>query len=144
MVLKDEWFSTMAETEDGQPMFISGRDCLDEFRLSGKLKERVEIYWSYKPAFKNLPSDSEGELMEEATLALRKAVEKDKLAILTGIYTGNGERTLVFYCRKSSVFGERLNEAWKNFPQLPITIYVGNDPEWAEYMEMYEVKPYGE
>ena len=144
MVLTDKWFSTMAEADNEMPIFVSGRDNIDEFRLSGKFKERVEIYWEYESAHNGMPSDAEGELMEQVIDALRKAVEKDKLAILTGIYTGNNERTLVFYTRTSRVFGERLNEALIPFPQLPITLYVEIDPEWNEYQELCEIKPFAE
>ena len=144
MKLTDNWFSTMAESYNGMPIFVSGRDDIDEFRLSGKFKERVEIYWKYESAHNGMPSDAESELMEQAIDALRKAVEKDKLAILTGIYTGNNERTLVFYARTSRVFGERLNEALAELPQLPITLYVEIDPDWNEYQELCEIKPFAE
>lgn len=134
----------MAEADNEMPIFVSGRDDLDEFRLSGKFKERVEIYWKYDSSHNGMPSDTEGELMEKVVDALRNAVEKDKLAILTGIYTGNNERTMVFYTRTSRIFGERLNEALANLPQLPITLYVEIDPEWNEYLEMCEIKPFAE
>ena len=142
MKLTDNWFSTMAEADNGMPIFITGRDDMDEFRLSGKFKERVEIYWKYDSHHNGMPSDADGELMEQVVEALRPAVEKDKLAILTGMYTGTGERTLVFYARTSRVFGERLNEALAPFPQLPITLYVENDPDWNEYQEMSEIKQF--
>jgi hypothetical protein len=142
MKLTDNWFSTMAETDNEMPIFISGRDELDEFRLSQKFKERVEIYWQYESTHNGMPSDNDAELMEKVIDALRKAVEKDKLAILTGMYTGNNERTLVFYTRTSRVFGERLNEALAEFPQLPITLYVENDLNWDEYQEMCDIKPF--
>lgn len=138
MKLTDNWFSTMAIADNELPIFISGREDLDEFRLSGKFKERVEIYWKYDSNHNGMPSDAEGELMEQVIDSLRNAVEKDKLAILTGIYTGNNERTLVFYTRTSRVFGERLNDALTEFPQLPITLYVEIDPEWNEQQELYQ------
>ena len=128
----------MAIADNELPIFISGREDLDEFRLSGKFKERVEIYWKYDSNHNGMPSDAEGELMEQVINSLRNAVEKDKLAILTGIYTGNNERTLVFYTRTSRVFGERLNDALAEFPQLPITLYVEIDPEWNEQQELYQ------
>jgi hypothetical protein len=128
----------MAIADNELPIFISGREDLDEFRLSGKFKERVEIYWKYDSNHNGMPSDAEGELMEQVIDSLRNAVEKDKLAILTGIYTGNNERTLVFYTRTSRVFGERLNDALAEFPQLPITLYVEIDPEWNEQQELYQ------
>lgn len=140
MKLSDNWFSTMAEDDNNMPIFITGRDDIDEFRQSGKFKERIEIYWKYQSSHNGMPSDADGELMEQVVEALRKAVEKDKLAILTGMYTGNNERTMVFYARTSQVFGQRLNEALASFPLLPITLYVEKDSDWNEYLEMSEIK----
>ena len=144
MVLTDKWFSGMALNDAEQPVFITGRDDIEEFRNCGKLKERVEIYWKYEASANGMPTEKEADLMNKAQEALRTVVEKDKLAILTGVYTGNNERTMVFYARTANVFGERLNDALKNFPLLPITIYVEKDPEWNEYAEMLEIRPYAE
>ena len=71
---------------------------------------------------------------------LQKAMEKDKLSIMTGIYTGGGEKVWVFYTRTVRVFGERLNEALASFELLPISIYTEVDTEWEEYKDMYEMK----
>ena len=144
MVLTDKWFSGMALNDAEQPVFITGRDDIEEFRNCGKLKERVEIYWKYEASANGMPTEKEADLMNKAQEALRTVVEKDKFAILTGVYTGNNERTMVFYARTAKVFGERLNDALKNFPLLPITIYVEKDPEWNEYAEMLEIRPYAE
>ena len=77
--------------------------------------------------------------LEAVEEALRKAMEKkDKLAILTGVYTGGGEKVWVFYTRTVRVFGERLNEALAPFELLPISIYTEMDPDWEEYKDMYE------
>ena len=60
-------------------------------------KERVEITWKYEGDGRGLPSDDLGEKMEAVEEALRKAMEKkDKLAILTGVYTGGGEKVWCF------------------------------------------------
>lgn len=144
MILKDNWFSAAAEADNGAPIFINGRLDLEAFKNSGKFNERVEIYWHYEKGFNEMPHDEEGLRMEEVLECLKKAMEKDKLAILTGIYTGNGERTLVFYTRTSHVFGERLNEALAPFELLPIELYVEIDKDWNEYNEMLEAQEYGE
>lgn len=144
MILKDNWFSAAAESDNGAPIFINGRLDLEAFKNSGKFNERVEIYWHYEKGFNEMPHDEEGQRMEEVLECLKKAMEKDKLAILTGIYTGNGERTLVFYTRTSRVFGERLNEALAPFELLPLELYVEIDKDWNEYNEMLEAQEYGE
>lgn len=144
MILTDKWFSSLGETDNGNPIFITGRDDIDQFRLSGKLKERVEIYWQYPPGHNAMPSDADGKLMDEVQTVLRRTMERDKLAILTGVYVGDGERTMVFYTRTSRVFGERLNQALAPYPTLPIQLYVEIDPEWNEYLEMCEIRPFAE
>lgn len=145
MKFSDNWFSATAQADNGNLIFVTGRDDLNETRLSGKYNERVEIYWHYTAADNGMPVDAEGELLETVLEALRKAMEpKDHLAVLTGIYTGNGERTLVFYTRNGRAFGERLNEALAEFPQLPIELYVEKDAEWNEYQEMYEIKSFAD
>ena len=81
MKLSDKWFTALSENDNGDFVAIYGRDELTEFMQSGKLKERVEITWKYIPAEQGMPSDAEAERMEAVEVALRKAMEKDKLAI---------------------------------------------------------------
>ncbi len=140
MKLSDKWFTALSENEKGDLITIYGREELEEFVTSGKFKERVEVTWKYTPDTKGLPSDNEAELMENVEIALRKVMEKDKLAILSSVYTGGGERIWVFYTRTSRVFGEKLNDALKDFELLPISLYVEIDPEWEEYKDMYGMK----
>lgn len=140
MRLSKEWFTALSENENGQIVYVSGRDELSEFVKSGKFKERVEISWKYEGDNKGMPSEELAGLMEQVQEALSKAVEKDKLAILTGVYTGGNEKIWVFYTRTVRVFGERLNEALAGFELLPIEIYTEVDPEWEEYLDMYEMK----
>ena len=136
MKLSDNWFTTVTESDNGAVMFVGGRDEVDAFMESGKLRERVEITWPYESDAQGMPTEEESMRMEAPQEALRKAMEKDKLAILTGVYTGDGARTWVFYTRNIPAFGERLNQALAPFEQLPITIYTEKDAEWNEYREM--------
>ncbi len=137
MKLTDEWFTAIAESEtNNRTIFISGRCHIDEFKESGKFPFRVEVTWHYSPDAKGMPDEKNAELMENVLIALKKAMEKDKLAILTGIYTGDDERNMIFYTRNVAAFGNKLNEALTPFEKLPISIYTENDPEWNEYAEM--------
>lgn len=141
MILTNDWFTALSQNEEGQIITISGRDNLDDFVQSGKYKERVEITWKYTPDEKGMPSETIGEQMETVEETLRKAMEKkDKLAILTSVYTGGGEKIWVFYTRTVRVFGERLNEALASFELLPISIYTEIDSDWEEYKDMLEMK----
>ena len=137
MKLTDEWFTAIAESEtNNRTIFISGRCHIDEFKESGKFPFRVEVTWHYSPDAKGMPDEKSAELMENVLIALKKAMEKDKLAILTGIYTGDDERNMIFYTRNVAAFGNKLNEALTAFEKLPISIYTDNDPEWKKSAEM--------
>ena len=140
MRLSKEWFTALSEDEKGQLVTVCGREELTEFVKSGKFKERVEISWKFEGDEKGMPSDELAEKMESVQEAMAKAMGKDKLAILTGVYTGGGEKTWIFYTRTVRVFGDRLNEALESFELLPIEIYTEVDPEWDEYLDMYEMK----
>ncbi|MEG1749797.1 MAG: DUF695 domain-containing protein [Tannerellaceae bacterium] len=140
MKLSNEWFTALSEDEEGRMITVSGRDELNEFIESGKFKERAEITWKYEGDAKGMPSEALAEQIETVQEALQKSMEKDKLSILTGVYTGAGEKVWVFYTRTVRVFGERLNEALAPFELLPISIYTEVDPEWEEYTDMYEMK----
>lgn len=140
MKLTDVWFTALSEAENGNMVFINGRDQIMDFIKSGKFKERAEIYWKYDGDTKGMPKVETAKLMEDVQIALQKAMEKDKLAILTGVYTGDNERTLIFITRNIPAFGDRLNEALASFELLPITIYTEKDPENEEYLDMYQMK----
>ena len=85
-----------------------------------------------------MPDAVTSTLMEQVQDALQSTFIKDPVAVLTGIYTGAGERNWVFYTLSTHIFGRKLNESLAQFDMLPITIYTENDPEWAEYDEMKE------
>lgn len=140
MKLTDNWFTALADSEEGEMIFISGREDMKPWVESGKFKERAEIYWKYEKDSKGMPADKEAMLMEKVQDGLKKVMEQNKLAILTGVYTGAGERTMIFYTRNVAAFGQMLNEVLLPFETLPITIYTEKDPDWEEYAEMYEMK----
>lgn len=140
MRLSNEWFTALSENEAGQLVVVLGRDELSGFVSSGKLKDRIEITWRYEPDVKGMPASEVAEVMEATEVALQKVMEKDKLAIMTAVYTGGGEKIWTFYARSVSVFGERLNEALASFELLPVTLYTEHDPEWEEYLDMLGMK----
>lgn len=140
MKLSDKWFTSLSEDEQERLVTVNGRLELDEFIQSGKLNERVEITWKYEGDAMGMPGTATAENMEKVQEALKKAMEKDKLAILTGVYTGSLQKVWVFYTRTVRVFGERLNEALAPFELFPIEIYTEVDTEWEEYKDMSEMK----
>lgn len=136
MKLSDEWFTSLSEAENGNLIFITGRLDLEPFRLSKKLKIRVEIKWSYQSDNLGMPLEDDATLIAEIEPLLRKAMEGDKLAILTGNYTGDGEKYWVWYTRHLPTFEERLNQVLSPYETLPLDIYCEEDIEWDEYLEL--------
>ena len=116
MKLTNNWFTSVTEGEGGTMVIVCGRDEIDAFMASGKFGERVEITWPYVRTANGMPDEAEAKRMEEPQEALQKAMEKDKLSILTGVYTGDGARTWIFYTRNIPAFEK--------------------DPDWNEYREM--------
>lgn len=136
MAEKDDWWTSPTVGESGRTVIVSGRRDVEKFRSKEKYGIRIEIRWKYESSSDGFPSDTEARLMEQATDAFQAALKGKNTAIMTGIYTGDGERDWVFYTFSTEVFGSFLNRALSGMPLLPITVYAENDPSWAEYDEM--------
>lgn len=133
---KEIWWTAPAESEDGRTILVSGRDCMDKAMTSGKYTERVTVSWPYADTPDGLPDHDTSTLMEQADEALRQELKKEKGCLLTGIYTGAGEREWVFYVKHTGIFQSMLNRAWASLPVLPVSISAEKDPDWEEYKEM--------
>lgn len=131
-----EWWTAPTESENGNLIIVTGRAEMDAFRTSGKYNDRIEVTWKYDADEKGMPDFKTSSLMETVTDKLNEVFDADPVAIMTGIYTGDGERTIVFYCRSLNIFGKKFNEALAEFELLPLTLYAEKDPEWNEYLEM--------
>ena len=78
-------------------------------------------------------------MMEEITDALNATFDKDPVAVMTGIFTGDGQRNWIFYTLSNNIFGRKFNEVLAPYELLPISIYAELDPEWNQYAEMCEL-----
>ena len=139
MAKKNDWWTSPTISENGNTVIVTGRRDIDEFRNNPKFKIRIEVTFKYTGDSTGMPDYETSLQMEEAHNALVSAFEKDPVAVLTGVYTGDGERNWVFYTLSTNIFGRKLNEALASLPVLPITIYAENDPEWNEYSEMKQI-----
>ena len=132
----DDWWTTPTESENGNKVIVTGRRGVEPAMMSGKFCDRIEITWKYSPEKDGMPNFNDSSLMESVTDALNAVFKKDQAAILTGIYTGDGERNWIFYTRSLKKFQFLLNHALKEMELLPLTFYAENDPDWDEYQEM--------
>ena len=136
MILTDDWFTSVSHTEEGAIVLLTVRKGLTQFIESGKLRVRVDIAWPYTAEPDGMPDEETARLIEEIEPKLRRIMEKDKLAILTGNYTGGGQKDWTFYTRHLPSFGERLNECLAPYPTLPLEIQCQEDEDWSDYHEM--------
>lgn len=140
----NEWWTAPAESEDGMRIMVTGRRGMEPAIMSGKYNDRIEITWTYEAENNGMPDYPTSVLMGKVHDALEKAFTKDQVAILTGIYTGAGERNWVLYTRNPSKFQYMLNEALGEFELLPLTFYAEKDPSWEEYNEMKDLTEIGD
>lgn len=135
----NEWWIAPTESdENGRTVIVTGRRGVEAAMESGKYRIRVEITWRYQGDSTGMPDKPTSMLMEAVQEALTKVFDRDPVAILTGVYTGDDRRDWVFYVTSTHIFERKINEALAPFDLLPITIYTENDPDWAEYREMRE------
>lgn len=132
----DIFWTYPAEAESGKTIIITGRDGIEKFRESGKYIYRLTVSWDYDPLQDGMPAEGDAQLMEQATEALLAETLRDKAAVLTGIYTGDGTRDWVFYTRSLHIFRNILNRALAPLPELPLRIEAAEDPDWEEYLDM--------
>ena len=137
--MKERWWSAPTEAENGNTVIVTGRDYMDEIIAKGKFIYRVTVSWDYNALPSGMPEDDDAELMEKATDALLEEFKKDKVAYMTGIYTGDGRRDWVFYTQNLNIFGRVLNRALAPLEQMPLIIEAESDPDWEEYHEMREI-----
>lgn len=134
----DRWWSYPAEGDDSRTIIVTGRDNVEKWQKPGKFPVRVTVSWDYEPLPDGMPNDADAELMDEATNALLDEFNRDKSAVMTGIYTGCGRRDWVFYTHSLNIFGKVFNRALAEVAEMPLKFEAADDPDWEEYREMRE------
>ena len=134
--ISGDWWTAPAEGDNGNLILVTGRRGLDNVIATGVYRYRVEVTWSYEGDGKALPVYADSKVMEQVTDALKDCFDRDPVAVLTGIYTGDGQRDWVFYTRSLHIFQRKFNEVLAPFPALPLSFEAEEDPDWEEYREM--------
>lgn len=137
--MKTRWWTAPTEGDNGKTVIVTGRDYMDEIIRKGKFIYRVTVSWNYQALPSGMPEDADAILMEKATDAMQAEFDRDKVAYMTGIYTGEGRRDWVFYTMNLNIFGKVFNRALANLEPMPLLIEAEKDPEWEEYNEMREI-----
>lgn len=135
--MKDEWFTMPTTDDEGHTIIVTGRLEVEAYRSRERNNIRVEVTLPYTPEGPlGFPDEATSELLEKITESFQAELKGKNTALLTGIYTGGGQRNWVFYTFSTDSFNGFLNRSLAAFPLLPLSIYAENDPGWAEYDEM--------
>ncbi len=136
-----DWWTAPAESPDnGSLIMVTGRRDVGYFRNNPRYSIRNEVTWPYRGDSSGMPSVADSSLMEQVQESLNAVFDKDPIAVLTGIYTGDGQRNWIFYTLSTHIFQKKINEALEEYPLLPLEISSYNDPGWEEYDEMSELE----
>lgn len=130
------WWTSPLEDENGNLIMVTSRGDIATFRSNPKFKIRVTVTIPYEAISSGMPTDKEADQLQAIVESFDAVLKADPVAVLTGIYTGAGERQMVFYTLSTNIFNKKLNLALEPFPLLPLTITAENDPDWEEYDEM--------
>lgn len=131
------WITAPFESVEGENLVMcTVRTDVSRFRENPRFRFRVEVEWPYEPAAGGMPPESLGHELEAVVDALQTVLKADPVAVLTGVYTGNGSRTMVFYTLSLHIFQRKFNEALADFPALPLEFEAFEDPDWEEYRSM--------
>lgn len=135
--ISDDWWTAPSEDREGRTVMVTGRRSLNNVIESHRYVFRIEMTWEYEPDKGGMPDFTTSRKMEVVTDLLHDKLRRDPVAVMTGIYTGAGERNWVFYAVTLMAFQAVLNEALSTIDeQLPLTFHAEEDPEWEEYREM--------
>ncbi len=132
----DQWWTAPTESDSGRLIIVTGRGAIEPWRSTGKFIYRIDITWRYESGPDGMPDVATSQLMEQMTDALNDGFRADPVAVVTGIYTGDGERNVVIYTRSLTIFQKKLNELLAPLPTLPLAIEAALDEQWEEYDEM--------
>ncbi|KAB2321204.1 DUF695 domain-containing protein [Betaproteobacteria bacterium SCN1] len=106
-----------------------------EFRVGfekSTLPDRVILVWRYKSE-SGLPATTEREAMDRLEDLLAPIVEKQGLAMLALVSTGENLREWTYYTKSEEEFVQVLNGALAQQPRFPIEIHAASDPGWTTY-----------
>lgn len=91
--ISGEWWTAPTESESGRLIMVTGRDDVGRFRDNPRFSIRVEVGWDYGCDASGMPGADDAAMMEAVTDRLADAFRKDPVAVMTGIYTGDGLAT---------------------------------------------------
>ena len=109
---------------------VTGRRDVGYFRITRVIQYVLKSHGHTVEIVPVCPLLADSSLMEQVQESLNAVFDKDPIAVLTGIYTGDGQRNWIFYTLSTHIFQKKINEALEEYPLLPLEISSHNDPGW--------------
>jgi hypothetical protein len=134
----DAWSIAKGKNAE-HPTVLRFRPSLEAFLGSEAYPRRLTIVWAFEAAdASGMPTDIQSADMKDFEELLLEALDPDRLAILSFVFTTNGTREWHFYLADANEVGIRINKALANVPKLPIQLRVEDDPNWDELRQVYQ------
>ncbi len=127
------------EVDTSKARFVAIRDELSDALESKKYPIRVDITWNYQGDMADMPKDDTMKDFTDFEEAVVPSFEKNNLALLAYILTGEGKRVWSFYTRNLNAFETTLNEALNELPLYPLIIHAEMDIEGDAYKEAFSL-----
>lgn len=124
------------EKDISKTRFLQVRKEIRSQLETGKYPIRVDITWQYDGDNAEMPTEETSNQIESFEEALIPALERNNLALLAYLLTGEGERLWSFYTRNLEAFQSTLNESLAELPLFPLSFYAEEDPEAEAFAEV--------
>lgn len=138
--MADEGLWTMATAEDdGKALIFRIRQTPPGFATKEAFPHLLTVSWPYaKPTGSGMPTQGEGDRMNELEDVLIPAFESAKAAFLAIVTTGNGSREWLCHARDPGVVMTLANETLGRLKPFPVQFSFHDDPGWDIYQSFLE------
>jgi hypothetical protein len=134
----DSWTLAQWEGEDGLYL-VRTRDRAPDDAERATFPVVIRVYWTFDADDQGddeFPDDDTFDDMEAFETTLYRAMESGGWGVGVAAITGGGQKEWLFYAADADEFAQQLNAALDDHDIYPITLEVGQDPEWSTFAEI--------
>lgn len=133
------WFNYKFVDDEGNTVFLRGKDGIDDLIDSGKFKERLEIAYRFDGNEETkLPNEETLERVDHLESKLEKEFAKDGNSHIALSFTGKNRR--VWYVYTSDVHSAVIAINMAANVETQLDIIHDTDESWEFYKNFYEKK----
>ena len=133
------WFNYRFNDEEGNVVFLRGKDDLDKFISSGEYSQRLEIAYRFKGNEKTmLPDETTLGRMDNLEHKFEKEFAREGKAVLALSFTGKNRR--VWYVYTSDVHSAIVAINMAANVETELDIIHDTDENWAFYKNFHSKK----